>query len=111
MQAQDLVNLVQAATDAARQAATVAQSIQTTQVQSSQGRSMFSEASKILKQPESFGTNSSEEDAVNWRDWRLSFRAWIIFADPAYEQELDHAEQSKIEVTIPSVCLQFFQAF
>ena len=100
MQAQDFVNLVQAATDAARLAATVAQSIQGTQVQNSEGRSMFSEAHKVVKQPESVGANRSEEDAVNWPDWRLSFRALIIFADPLYEQDLNHAELSKTEVTI-----------
>lgn len=54
----------------------------------------FSEASKVVKQPEAFSPSTQDEELSGWPDWKLAFKAWITYADPAYKAELKEAEEA-----------------
>ena len=89
------MEMVQAATQAAQAAAasaqSVAQLVSRTEASSSpsatEGTSSF-QAYKLLKHPDSFGSESTDHDAVQWGAWLHGFRTWLSVVNPAYESEL-----------------------
>ena len=54
----------------------------------------FAEANKVLKYPEPFGSENHDGDVLAWHDWCHGFKAWIIFAQPEYDTELELIEES-----------------
>ena len=54
----------------------------------------FSEASKVVRQPDVFHPKSQEEELVMWQDWRLTFRSWITYAQDEFRKDLDEAEKA-----------------
>eukprot|EP00439_Symbiodinium_sp_Y106_P057651 s2521_g8.t1 len=53
----------------------------------------FTLANKVLKYPEAFGTENADQDALSWIAWSTSFRNWVTFAEPAYENDLAEVER------------------
>ncbi|CAE7692067.1 ent1, partial [Symbiodinium necroappetens] len=54
----------------------------------------FTAASKILKYPAEFGSESHETDLNQWQDFTHQLKSWLIFAEPAFEVELDAIEKN-----------------
>ena len=59
-----------------------------------EGRSFFSEASKVIRMPDPFGESDQEQDCRKWSEFVLGFKAWLFFADPAYEEDFKLVESS-----------------
>ena len=55
----------------------------------------FSEAAKVVRQPDLFQPATPEEELSQWADWRLTFRSWLIYAQGDYEADLNEAEDAK----------------
>ena len=53
----------------------------------------FGEASKIVQCPKEFGNQNSTEDQTAWSDFSFTFRQWLFFADPAYENDFKQIEE------------------
>ena len=65
------------------------------QASSSKSSSLgFADANKILNRPSSFGSASHDVDLSTWHDWSHSFCAWLVFADQAFEAELQSLESN-----------------
>ena len=47
----------------------------------------YSEANKVLKYPETFGSESHDSDLLSWNEWQSTFRAWLFFAEGAFEED------------------------
>ena len=54
----------------------------------------FSEASKVVRQPDPYGTDDVEQDIAKWTEFYDNFRAWLFFADKEYEVSLDHLKNN-----------------
>ena len=54
----------------------------------------FADANKILNRPASFGSASHDHDLSVRHDWSHSFRTWLVFADQAFETELQAVESN-----------------
>ncbi|CAE7270690.1 unnamed protein product [Symbiodinium sp. CCMP2592] len=68
----------------------------------SSGTQGFSDANRILNRPACFGSTSHDSDLGSWLDWAHAFKAWLIFADPQYEIELQ-AIESNLDVENPTM--------
>ena len=55
----------------------------------------FSEAAKVVRQPDVFQPGTPEEELSQWADWRLTFRSWLIYAQGDYEKDLNEAETAQ----------------
>ena len=90
----DVAQLIQAATDAARAAADAAAALR--DVQASRGTGLsgkgFSEASKVIRQPDPFGSENHEEDLSKWQDFTVNFKAWLFYGDSGFESDLHRVE-------------------
>ena len=64
------------------------------QASSSKNSLGFADANKILNRPASFGSASHDVDLSTWHDWSHSFRTWLVFADQAFEAELQSLESN-----------------
>ena len=79
--AQILEAVTRAALAASEAATALKESIEAQRAQ----RSGFSEASKVVKCPTSFGSQNSAEDQSNWLDFAFSFKQWLYYAEPGYD--------------------------
>ena len=90
----DVAQLVQAATDAARAAAEAVAALK--EAQSSRGTGLsgkgFSEASKVIRQPDPFGSENHEEDLSKWQDFTVNFKAWLFYGDSGFESDFHRIE-------------------
>ena len=94
-----MLEMVQAATQAAQAAAasaqSVAQLVARTDASSTKGpadtTSNF-QAYKLSKHPDPFGSENTDNDAVQWGAWLHGFRTWLSVVNPAYEAELLEVE-------------------
>ena len=83
------------------------------------GRQRFSEASKIIKQPDNFGSEDVDLDQKTWRDFLLNFKSWLFYADGKFESELRFVEEhpkvaielSKLNGEEQSRALQLYSIF
>ncbi len=58
------------------------------------GKQQFSEASKVIKPPDAFGSENRDEDQKQWRDFILNFKSWLYYADIRFEAELTYVENN-----------------
>lgn len=99
----ELSRLVQAASDAAQAASSAAQALRDQQASRS-NVSKFHEASKVVRQPDPFGSEVHDNDLNNWQDFSTNFRAWLFYANPSFELdmhriEVTHADQPILNVS------------
>ena len=92
-----MLEMVQAATQAAQAAALSAQSVAKLVAESPSGKGSADsgnafQAYKLLKHPDSFGSENTDNDAVQWGAWLHGFRTWASVVNPAYEAELIEIE-------------------
>ena len=81
-----VMELSAAATTAAKASADAIQTFEASS--SSTARSNFGEASKVLKQPETFST----DDPVQFMLWREQFLNWLVFSDSRYGKLVEMVE-------------------
>ena len=89
----DLVQVVQVAAQAARAAAQAVNALQKFANRRDSG-SKFSEAGKVVRQPEPYGIDGMEQDISKWTEFYDNFSAWLFYADKEYEAGLDHLESN-----------------
>ena len=89
----DVSQVVQIAAQAAQAAAQAANALQKFTERKDTG-SRFSEAGKVVRQPEPYGTDDMEQDISKWTEFYDNFRAWLFYADKEYEAGLDHLESN-----------------
>ena len=89
----DVAQVVQVAAQAAQAAAQAATALQRFTDQRSAG-GKFSEAGKVVRQPDPYGTDDVEQDISKWTEFYDNFRAWLFYADKEYEVSLDHLESN-----------------
>ena len=53
----------------------------------------FSEASKVVRMPDSFGSEDHEQDQKGWRDFLHNFKSWLYYADGSFETGLTNVDQ------------------
>ena len=56
--------------------------------------SSFSEATKVVQCPKEFGSSTSAEDQSACSDFAFCFKQWLFFADPLFEPDFKHIEDS-----------------
>ena len=81
--AEQLAWLVQGVAQAAQAASDAAQQLRAV---NDRFKSGFAEASKVVRHPDAFGFESFEQEQAAWSDFGLNLKAWLFFADPAYEE-------------------------
>ena len=91
MAAPEAVHMMQVAAQAASEAAAALKQFVE---RDNNDRQKFSEASKVVKMPEAFGTEDHEADARNWRDFLLNFKSWLFYADKSFEHGLSNVESN-----------------
>ena len=89
----DVTQVVQVAAQAAQAAAQAATALQRFTDQRTAG-GKFSEAGKVVRQPDPYGTDDVEQDISRWTEFYDNFRAWLFYADKEYEASLDHLENN-----------------
>lgn len=47
----------------------------------------------MIQCPKEFGHANSADDQAAWSDFSFTFRQWLFFADPAYENDFKHLEE------------------
>ena len=91
------------AANAASQAATALQEYAKAAA-SEPPKQKFNEVSKVVRCPERFGSENADVDQKQWRDFLLAFKAWLFYADNAFEAEVSYLEKnSKTAVTLDSM--------
>eukprot|EP00435_Cladocopium_sp_Y103_P046478 s88_g13.t1 len=91
LSADDVSAFVQAATDAAKAASDAVTALREAQAPRSSGGG-FQEASKVVRQPEPFGSENHEEDLSRWQDFNVNFKAWLYYGNPKVEVDLHRVE-------------------
>ena len=97
--AENIAELVRAATVAAESAARASSALTTATTAATAkgaGRTGFSEASKVCKCPENFGGGTVEEDQAKWADFSMAFKAWLYYADEMFRSEIEDLEATKL---------------
>ena len=81
------------ATKAASEAATAAANALAKQGTPSESSTAgYSDANRILKRPDDFGSPNFDYDLAMWQEWLHGFKSWLIFADSKYESELQEID-------------------
>ena len=98
LSADDVSALVQAATDAAKAASDAAKAasdavtaLREAQASRASGGG-FQEASKVVRQPEPFGSENHEDDLSKWQDFNVNFKAWFYYGNPKFELDLHRVQ-------------------
>ena len=94
MAAPEAVQMMQVAAQAAQAASEAALALRQFVDRDNNDRQKFSEASKVVKMPEAFGTEDHEADTRNWRDFLLNFKSWLFYADKTFEPGLSNVESN-----------------
>ena len=94
MAAPDAAQMIQVAAQAAQAASEAATALRQFVEKDGNDRQKFSEASKVVKMPEAFGTEDHEADTRNWRDFLLNFKSWLYYADKTFESGLSNVESN-----------------
>ena len=102
LSADDVSALVQAATDAAKAASDAVTALREAQASRSSGGG-FHEASKVVRQPEPFGSENHEEDLSRWQDFNVNFKAWLYYGNPKFELDLHRVEVTRADTPIVNV--------
>ena len=87
-------SLSQAATTAAQAAVTVLNHFDQSSPRTGGGEQQrFGEASRVLKQPDSF----EADDPIKFHNWRMQFMNWLTYGDPRYHDLMRYVETNNID--------------
>ena len=92
---QQLHNEATLALQALNQKAQRVQEYQEQQAENAENRGGFgsySDASKVVKMPESLGSENQDADHSKWTEFVVGFKAWLTFAEPQFDAGLRDAE-------------------
>ena len=93
MASPEMVQLTQALLRAAEATAVASERLANAPSGSTPGATNFTEASKVVRPPEPFGPDTTEEERSEFPDFCMQMKAWLFYAEPAYEADLLHIEQ------------------
>ena len=96
MTAEQLQGLIEAAARAADAASKAAEEMKRMSDSQSSRYGGFTEASKVVRQPDPFGstgTDAFDQELAIWPDFVLNLKSWLYFADARYEKCLDAVEK------------------
>ena len=99
----DVTALLKAATDAAKAATDAVAALRDAQAARTSSSSGFHEASKVVRQPEPFGSESHDDDLSKWQDFTINFKAWLYYGNPKFELDLHRVEVTHADTPIGSV--------
>ena len=86
---QTMVQMLQVAAQAAQAASEAAESMRKMVEKDDNDRKQkFSEASKVVRMPDSFGSEDQDQDQKGWRDFLHNFKSWLYYADGSFETGL-----------------------
>ena len=102
LSADDVAQLVQAATDAAKAASEAITALKDQQAARTGLNDGFKEASKVIRQPEPFGSEVHEDDLARWQDFNVNFRAWLFYGNKHFEGDLHRIEFVHGDIPIAS---------
>jgi len=98
LSADDFRAMLQAVT----QASDAAQALQALQSQQSSSTAVqvptgdnFKEASRMVRQPDPFGSEDHESDLSKWQDFCVNLKAWLFLGNSGFEVDLHRAESHK----------------
>ena len=92
---QSMVQMLQIAAQAAQAASEAAESMRKmVEKDGSENKQKFSEASKVVRMPESFGSEDQDQDQKGWRDFLHNFKSWLYYADGSFEAGLTNVDQN-----------------
>ena len=52
----------------------------------------YSDANRILRRPDEFGSANFDYDLAVWQEWLHGFKSWLVFADAKFESELQEID-------------------
>jgi hypothetical protein len=107
LSADNVAQLVQAATDAAKAASEAVIALKDLQAARTGLNDGFKEASKVIRQPEPFGSEVHEEDLGRWQDFNVNFRAWLFYGNKHFEGDLHRIES--VHGDIPTLYLALME--
>eukprot|EP00435_Cladocopium_sp_Y103_P063021 s303_g24.t1 len=99
----DVAALVKAASDAARAAGEAVTALRDQQASRSALGGGFHEASKVVRQPEPFGSENHEDDLAKWQDFNVTFKAWLFYGNKHFEVDLHRVEVTHADTPIANV--------
>ena len=89
-----MAQMMQVAAQAAQAAAEAADAMRKLVARDEDDRKQkFSEASKVVRMPDSFGSEDHEQDQKGWRDFLHNFKSWLYYADGSFETGLTNVDQ------------------
>ena len=89
-----MAQMMQVAAQAAQAAAEAADATRKLVARDEDDRKQkFSEASKVVRMPDSFGSEDHEQDQKGWRDFLHNFKSWLYYADGSFETGLTNVDQ------------------
>ena len=69
----------------------------------------FDAGGKVLKAPDTFSPNTTEEEVSQWGDWSFGFRNFLSFMDWGYLTDLKMAEQRTAPIDSSDINGDFFE--
>ena len=89
-----MAQMMQVAAQAAQAAAEAADAMRKLVARDEDDRKQkFSEASKVVRMPDSFGSEDHEQDQKGRRDFLHNFKSWLYYADGSFETGLTNVDQ------------------
>ena len=96
---QSMVQMLQVAAQAAQAASEAAESMRKmVERDGGENKQKFSEASKVVRMPDSFGSEDQDQDQKGWRDFLHNFKSWLYYADGSFEAGLTNVDQNPKDV-------------
>ena len=94
-----VVQMMQVAAQAAQAAAEAAESMRKVVARDEEDKKQkFSEASKVVRMPDSFGSEDHEQDQKGWPDFLHNFQSWLYYADGSFEAGVSNVHQHPKDV-------------
>ena len=96
---QTMIQMLQVAAQAAQAASEAADSMRKmVERDDNDKKQKFSEASKVVRMPDSFGSEDQDQDQKGWRDFLHNFKSWLYYADGSFEAGLSNVDQNPKDV-------------
>ena len=96
---QTMVQMLQVAAQAAQAASEAAESMRKmVEKDDNDKKQKFSEASKVVRMPDAFGSEDHEQDQKGLRDFLRNFKSWLYYANGSFETGLTNVDQNPKDV-------------
>ena len=94
-----MVQVMQVAAQAGQAAAEAAESMRKLVARDEEDKKRkFPKARKVVRMPDSFGSEDHEQDQKGWRDFLRNSKSWLYYADGSFETGLTNVDQNPKDV-------------